>query len=138
MSADFFADSNVLVYAYNDGEPVKQRIAQDLLKQPGRALSTQVLQEFCNVMRRRLGFSWQQVAQALTEVRQNFRTGVIHTNSPATVQDALRIAGRYGLSFYDALIVAAALETGCITLYSEDMQHGLVIDGRLTIHNPFQ
>ena len=136
MNADFFADSNILIYAYNDGEPVKQRVAQQLLKQTGRSISTQVLQECCNVLRRRLGFDWPEINRMLAETRTNF-AGVIHINTPRTVQDALRIAETYRFSFYDSLIVAAALELGCRTLYSEDLQHGQRIDGTLTVINPF-
>lgn len=136
MNADFFADSNVLVYAYNDGEPRKQALAQGLLRQPGRCISTQVLQEFCNVLKRRIGFDWPTVASSLDEVSKNFG-GSVSVNSPVTVQDALRIAAWYQLSFYDSLTLAAALECGCKTLYSEDMHHGLIIDGVLTIRNPF-
>ncbi len=56
----------------------------------------------------------------------------------ATISDAVRLADRYGYSFYDSLIVAAALESGCSILYSEDMQSGQLIDGTLTIRSPFQ
>ncbi len=55
-----------------------------------------------------------------------------------THTDALRLAQRYGFSLYDALIVAAALRADCDTIYSEDMQDGLAVDGRLTIRNPFK
>ena len=55
----------------------------------------------------------------------------------ATVHVALEIRERYGFSWYDSLIVAAALESGCELLYSEDMQHGQVIEGRLRVINPF-
>ncbi len=137
MNVDFFADSNVLVYAYNDGEPRKQALAQGLLRQPGRCISTQVLQEFCNVLKRRIGFDWPTIASSLEEVLRNFG-GNVSVNSPVTVVDALRIAARYQRSFYDSLIVATALENGCKTVYSEDMHHGLVIDGVLTILNPFR
>jgi predicted nucleic acid-binding protein len=52
--------------------------------------------------------------------------------------DGLRIASRYGFHIYDAVIVATALRRGATCLYSEDLQHGQVIDGKLTIHNPFR
>lgn len=54
-----------------------------------------------------------------------------------TISEAMRLATHYSLSHWDALIVAAALLAGCDTLYSEDMQHGQVFEGRLTIINPF-
>ena len=54
-----------------------------------------------------------------------------------TVRDAMTVGLRYGLSHWDSLIVAAALGTGCDTLYSEDMQDGQVFEDRLTVRNPF-
>jgi predicted nucleic acid-binding protein len=62
----------------------------------------------------------------------------MHPITPATILAALTVAERYGFSHYDSLIVATALEAGCSTLYSEDMQHGQLIDNRLTIINPFR
>lgn len=60
---------------------------------------------------------------------------------PLTIEihrDGLRLAARYGFPIYDSFIVAAALASDCDTLWSEDMQHGMVVDGRLTITNPFR
>jgi len=57
--------------------------------------------------------------------------------TPATMQRALDIAGRYGFSWFDSLIVASAIEAGCDTLYTEDLQHGQLIEGKLTVTNPF-
>lgn len=136
MSAKFFVDSNVLVYAYNEGEPARQRLAQHLLRQPERMISTQVLQEFCNVLRRKVKFDWFAIANALAETQTNFH-GRIHINTPETIERALRYAERYQLSFYDGLIVAAALEADCERLYSEDLHAGLVVEKKLTILDPF-
>ena len=61
----------------------------------------------------------------------------VHTNSFTTIQRACKIAERYSFSFYDSLIVAAALESGCLILFSEDLQHGQVIEKVLTVKNPF-
>ncbi len=134
MNGKSFLDSNVVIYAYSDDEPDKQAIARRLVKTPGTFASTQVLQEFCNATRRRLKSDWPAIRIAVTELQSKLH---IHTNTASTLRDALRIAERYGFSFYDSLILAAALETGCTTLYSEDMQHGQVIDGKLEIQNPF-
>jgi predicted nucleic acid-binding protein len=57
--------------------------------------------------------------------------------TPATIQRALDIASRYGFSWFDSLIVATALDAGCDTLYTEDLQHGQMIEGKLTVTNPF-
>ena len=57
--------------------------------------------------------------------------------TPMTIQHAIEIAERYKFSWFDSLIVATALEAGCDTLYTEDLQHRQIIDGRLTVSNPF-
>jgi predicted nucleic acid-binding protein len=56
----------------------------------------------------------------------------------ACLHRAFDIAGQYGFSWYDSLIAASAFEAGCDTLYTEDMQHGQVIEAKLTVTNPFQ
>ena len=129
-----FLESNVVVYAYSDDEPEKQLIARRLIKTPETHISTQVLQEFCNATRKRLKSDWPSIRQAFAELRIKL---LVHTNNAGTIAEGLRIADRYGFSFYDSLIVAAALETGCTTLYSEDLHDGQFIDGKLKIRNPF-
>ncbi len=85
--------------------------------------------------RRKLNRSWDDIASALSAVGAVCAEPLPITT--ATHDAALEIARRDGLSFYDALIVASAMEARCSTLLSEDMQHGRVIEGRLTIRNPF-
>jgi len=75
-----------------------------------------------------------ETGKLLTMLETTCRVEIV---TPATMQRALDIAGRYGFSWFDRLVVAAALEAGCDTLYTEDMQHGQVIDGKLTVTNPF-
>lgn len=128
-----FVDSNVLVYAVTT-DP-RAAAAQALLER-GCATSVQGLNEFANVARRKLGMSWDEVRQALADIRILCRT--ILALDIATHEDALRIAERYGYAIFDALIVASALQAGSDVLWSEDMQDGIVIDGRLRIANPFR
>lgn len=87
-----------------------------------------------NTLRRKLKRSIAEIRPVFLEAVLNY---TVHVNTAATVERALGVAERYGFSFYDSLIVAAALETGCTTLYSEDLHHGQVIDGKLEIQNPF-
>lgn len=133
MSADVFLDTNILVYAIvqNDARTVQ---AAALLRQGG-IISVQVLNEFTNVARRKLRRSWPEIADALAALRVLFPEP--RPIAPATHEAAVEIAARNGFAFYDALIVASALEAGCSTLLSEDMQDGQVIGERLTIRNPF-
>jgi predicted nucleic acid-binding protein len=126
-----FLDTNILVYAQQSG--AKGETAKDIVAKGG-IISVQVLNELVSVLRRKLRRSWRDVEDVLDDV-----TSVLEPALPLTVQShvaALGIAREDGLSFCDALIVASALEAGCDTLYSEDLQHGRAFAG-LTIHNPF-
>jgi predicted nucleic acid-binding protein len=127
-----FFDTNVVLYAFSD-DP-RSSVAEALLSDGGD-ISVQVLNEFANIARRKLGFTWPQVGEALNAIRTLARA--IHPVTLDTHASALRLAERYGFSLYDALIVAAALHARCATLYSEDMQDGLLVDGELRIVNPF-
>jgi predicted nucleic acid-binding protein len=132
MAADFL-DSNVLIYAFTADR--RAAIAQALL-QTRPIISVQGLNEFANVARRKLGMDWQEVRDALSDLRVLCPT--VLALDLATHDEALRIAERYGYSIFDAQIVASALQAGSDTLWSEDMHDGMVIDGRLRISNPFR
>jgi predicted nucleic acid-binding protein len=134
MSDNVFLDSNILVYSYSNSEVQKQEIARRLVADSNSLISTQVLQELCNIVTRKFKFSYEQAAIAIKESCQN---NSLHINTEDTVLQACQIAGRYGFSFFDSLIVAAALESDCTVLYSEDMQDGQIIEGKLTVKNPF-
>ena len=109
--------------------------AQGLLGR-GCVISVQVLNEFANVARRKLGMTWREAREPLDAIRTLCRA--ISPVDIGTHEEALRIAERHGYAVFDALIVAAALRTGCAILYSEDMQDGMTIDGRLRIVDPFR
>ena len=101
----------------------------------GGAISVQVLNELTNVARRKMRMSWADTHAFLSMLR-----GLL-TVHPLTIEvheTGLALAERYGLSTYDAMIAASALHAGCNKLWSEDMQHGMVPDGRLRIVNPFR
>jgi predicted nucleic acid-binding protein len=127
-----FFDSNVLVYAFT-GDP-RSLVAYRLLQQGG-VVSAQSLNELANVLRRKQGWDWRKIGLAIeTVVDRCPRLVVLDL---ALHQLGVRLAERYTLSIYDGMIAAAAVVAGCETLYSEDMHHGLVIDGRVRIVNPF-
>lgn len=134
MSAEVFLDTNILIYAISRDVTRTTRAAA-LLRQGG-AISVQVLNEFTNVARRKSQRSWPEIIDALGALRILFPDP--KPVSLATHEAALTIAQRDGFALYDSLIIAAALEAGCSTLLSEDMQHGRIIDGRLTVRNPFR
>jgi len=126
-----FFDTNILVYtATSDAR--KQR-AVDCLSRGG-VVSVQVLNEFVHVARRKLCHDWPQIELALGLFRASLDDVLPVTLNTHT--GAVSLAREHGLSFYDALIIAAAIEAGCDTLFSEDMQHGRSIGG-LGIVNPF-
>ena len=129
---DEFLDSNVLVYAFTTDARASR--AQELLER-GCLINVQILNEFANVARRKLKMSWPELNDALADIRTLCPT--IASVTLDTHAAGLQRAERYGLSVFDGLVVAAALEAGCATLWSKDMQHGLVIDKRLKILNPF-
>lgn len=132
MSDRPFFDTTILIYAVSEGD-FRASVAESLLA-GGGYIGVQVLNEFAAVARRKLKMSWDEVEDALAAVRT-----LCEPPSPLTVQvhdAALGIAAQYGYHIYDALILAAALDAECDTLYSEDMQDGQKI-GTLTIRNPF-
>jgi predicted nucleic acid-binding protein len=128
-----FLDTNVLVYAFS-GDPRSVK-AEELLSR-GCATSVQSLNEFASVARRKLGMSWAELSEALVALRK--LCPIILPLDIETHSAGMELAERYGLSIFDALIVAAAMKGDCTTLWSEDMHDGLVIDDRLRIANPFK
>ncbi|NBC83069.1 MAG: PIN domain-containing protein [Bacteroidetes bacterium] len=133
-SGKHFLDTNIIIYAHSDVEPKKQKIAQRIISENETTISTQVLQEAANTLTRKFKHTWKEISKVLEEAATN---NVLHTNKNDTILAACNIADRYGFSFYDSLIIAAALECGCSTLYSEDMQDEQVIENSLIIVNPF-
>ena len=130
MSVEF-ADTNVVLYLLDDGP--KAGRAEVILGQ-GPRISVQVLNESLVNCRRKAGLGWEEAAAFLEGVR------ALCPVEDLTVQthDVGRaLAERYGFSIYDAMIVASALVAGCTTLWSEDMQDGLLVEGQLRIVNPF-
>jgi predicted nucleic acid-binding protein len=126
-----FFDTNILVYAQQaDGKADRARA----LFAVGGKLSVQVLNEFTAVARRKQRKDWREIAEAISDV-----LAVVDPPLPLTLDlhtFARALAEEHRLSFYDALIIASAIEAGCDILYSEDMQHGRTIGG-LAIVNPF-
>ena len=127
-----FLDTDVILYAASS-DAAKAEVANVLIR-GGGTISVQILNETANVTRRKLGWTWTDIRAFLSTLQS------LLDIQPVTiaVHDAsLDLAERYQLSIYDALIAAAALQAGCGILWSEDMQHGLVLHGSLRIANPF-
>lgn len=129
-----FADTNILVYALDDREPVKQEIAQRVLREAEQSrlvISTQVLQELYVAM----GRSRISAATAAAAVRA-WAAGEVVVVTVEMVVEATVLHQQHKLHFWDAVILQAAISSGCTTLYTEDMQHGREIGG-VRIVNPF-
>ncbi|RKR81647.1 putative nucleic acid-binding protein [Mucilaginibacter gracilis] len=135
MSDKVFLDTNIVVYSHSDYDLVKQTKAQAIILQQQTIISTQVIQETANTLNKKLKNTWPEVISALSSITNNSE---VHTNTDKTILLACTIAEKYRFSFYDCLIIAAALETESQILYSEDMQHNQLIENKLRIVNPFR
>ena len=139
MNAKIFIDTNILVYAFDSHEKEKQKIAQDLLNKDGStadiALSTQVLQEFFVISTRKLKTPLS--IESASKVIQLLSAYPLIQITPKLILKAIMRHRDESFSFWDALIVEAALFADRQVLLSEDMQNGRKI-GKLTIVNPFE
>ena len=137
--SNYFLDTNILVYAFDTSQPRKQKICRDLVRNALNngvgCVSYQVIQEFLNVATRKF-------AKPLSiSDSQNYLTNVLEPlcevfSSIGLYHQALEISSRWQFSFYDSLIIAAALSAQCNILYTEDLQHDQEIEN-LKILNPF-
>ena len=126
-----FLDSNVILYLLS-GDAVKADAAEALLAQQP-TISVQVLNEVTSVSQRKLKLSWPEILNLLHAIKANCKVVPLTLD---THSKALQVVQQHRLSFYDAHIVAAAIDSGMHTLMSEDMHHGAIIQG-LRIQNPF-
>jgi predicted nucleic acid-binding protein len=132
MPDNCFADSNVLVYTL-DKTSSKRAIAFSIWRE-GVTVSTQVIMEFTNVCLRKLKMN---KADAFENALNILDGATVRPVTKELVRESFVLSSKYGFSHWDSLIVAAALQANCTTLYSEDVQHGQIIEGKLTIVNPF-
>ncbi len=134
----FFFDTNVLVYLFDADSPDKRKKARNLFQKHADAgdilLSTQVLQEFYVAVTRKLARPLDVAAAA--EAVANFAELTVVKIDSKLVLSAIHRSRNSQLSFWDGLIVQAAIEGHASTLYSEDLQHGQMLDG-LRVVNPF-
>ena len=122
MPGSFF-DTNVLLYVAS-GDSVKADRAERLIS-AGGIISVQVLNEIANVARRKMGMSWTETRALLSMMRGLLPVQPLTINIHET---GVGLAERYGLSIYDAMIAASALHADCDTIWSEDMQDGIVLE----------
>lgn len=140
MSVESFIDTNVFIYHLEAADVRKYAIAETLIRDAvatgGACISFQVVQECMNTVLRKAS-----IPLAVADMRRYLDAVLLPLMrvpaSPALYRRSLEVRERYGFSFYDSLIIAAALEAGCTRLCSEDLQHGQCI-GALCIENPFR
>ena len=133
MSKTIALDTNILVYCHSCSEPDKQKMAMSLFTQYP-VVSTQVLSEYINVVKRTLNLPKSEIMDVCL---QNIELCILQPISITTLKYARHLLDRYDFQLFDSVIVASALEAGCHILYSEDLHHGLVVENKLKIINPF-
>jgi len=137
MAGRGFIDTNVLVYAEASDEPLKQQAALTLIKRLYEnnegVLSTQVLQEYCNVALKKLRLSSTHI-RAQLDLYEQFEVVQV---TPAIIRAGLDLQQIRSVSFFDSIVLASAHAAGCNVIWSEDMNTGEVING-MQITNPFQ
>jgi predicted nucleic acid-binding protein len=134
MSGKAFLDTNLFIYMQSSSDADKKELSYQALEKFDCVASTQVLSEFCNVAFKKLGMTPEQVQKIIRAIGDTCDIAVVTQD---TVGKAVGLKERYGFSYYDSLIVAAALESGCAYLLSEDMSDGQVLEGGLEIVNIF-
>ena len=135
MNDKIFLDTNILIYAHSKTEPDKKQIVDTIIEQHEYiVISTQVLNEFIHVMHKKKGVPFEKLIAVITELAINFTVAYIAVE---TIEQALKIAEQYRYSYFDSLMLAAALEHNCTIIYSENMHHTHILN-KLTIRNPFK
>ena len=127
-----FADSNIVLYALGDDSSKRQAAWQILFERP--VISVQVLNECSNILVKKRKVDKAKVGGIMQDILC-FTT--VEAIGFPEVEAAWRLMERYRYSYFDSLILASALRAGCQTVYSEDMQHGQTIEGKVIVTNPF-
>ncbi|MDR2232039.1 MAG: PIN domain-containing protein [Tannerella sp.] len=133
MNKTIALDTNILVYCHSNDEPDKQEKATSLFTF-NPVVSTQVLSEYLNVVKRKLKLPKNEIMDVCL---QNMEMCVLQPVSLATLKHARKLLDRYDFQLFDSIVVASALEANCHILYSEDLHNGLVVENRMKIINPF-
>ena len=127
-------DTNVLIYAFGKQDDERKQIAKTIISKCP-VISLQVVNETIYVLLRKFKFTPNELDDVAEFMKLNF---VISDLNIHTLDHTLKISARYGFSFWDSMMVAAALDNHCSVLYSEDMQNDQIIEKRLQIVNPFK
>jgi predicted nucleic acid-binding protein len=135
MQDKVFLDTNIIIYLYSIDEPEKRRLCENLAAENHIVISAQVISEMCNILNKKMRLDFNSISKVVDELTQVF---IVRTVDTETIKFALIIAEKYRYSYFDSLIIAAAIKSGCSVLYTEDMQDGQIIEDSLKIINPFR
>ena len=135
MSGKIFIDTNIFVYTQSSVEINKRNISTGIIENYDCHTSTQVLSEVSNVLTKKLNMPIHEVKQIISAINENCTIRIVDYE---TVQKALDLKEQYAYSYYDSLILAAAIESGCKKIFSEDMSNRQIIENTLEIANPFK
>ena len=137
MNGNYFLDTNILVYIHDRISPEKQKISKQLLysglRSGNAVISSQVVSEYFVTSDNKLQLPYSEIVQIIHHLG---RLPVVEITYAITLR-AITRTRNYSLSYWDSLIVEAAISGGCSVLYTEDLQHGQVIDG-ITVKNPYK
>ena len=136
MSVRAFLDTNIIVYLYSETEIKKHYIACRCLDANDCIISTQILNEASNVWTKKYKLRVDIIKKYVENVEKVCDELMVIQNK--TIYKALDLKEKYGYSFYDCLVLASALESGCDIIFTEDMQDGQEIETKLKIINPFK
>ena len=134
MKDKVFLDSNIFIYVYSDSEQTKSAICKNAICKNICCTSTQALNELSNVCIKKWNIDIKSIENAIDEIC--LACEITHINENI-IKKGLYLHNKYKYSYYDCLMLASALESGCVKIFTEDMQHGQEIENTLTIVNIF-
>lgn len=138
MKDKIFIDTNIFIYLFDISSPTKQKISKDIiyrfLNQNNYLINTHVVGEIFNILVKKGYTNFEDAQRFVINLFKCKNIAIIEKN---TVIKAIDIKKRFGLQFWDSLIISSALENDCTIFYTEDMQDELVIDG-MSLHNPYK
>ena len=137
MTDNLFIDSNIWLYSFIDSYREKYEVAKNLIKskEEKTVLSIQVVNEVCFNLLRKANFDESQIQELIDSFFTRYRFSRFDRD---LLKKGSKLRERYSLSFWDSLILSAAILSDCHTIYSEDMQHNQLIENKLRIINPFK
>lgn len=133
MSDKITLDSNILIYAFAQNDDFRKNIAKDIIAKCN-IISIQAINETSYVLLKKYNFPKEQLEQVILFLKEQFVISSLTTN---TLDQTIVLCKKYNFSFWDSMMIAAALDNHCSVIYTEDLNHDQLIEKRLRIVNPF-